>query len=199
MRLLHYTISGELAWTKDLIGDDDIPSYAILSHTWDEGQEVTFDDLMTNSGKSKTGYDKIRFCALQAKCDSLYHFWIDTCCIDKSNNAELSEAIISMFCWYKNAERCYVYLSDVSSKSYREGSGAHRKRKPVIRKSRWFTRGWTLQELIAPASVEFFSKDGERLGDKKSLKQTLHEITGIAVQALEGSPMTSFTVDERML
>jgi Mrp family chromosome partitioning ATPase len=69
----------------------------------------------------------------------------------------------------------------------------------VIRKSRWFTRGWTLQELIAPASVKFFSKDEELLGDKGSLKQTLHEITGIAMQALEGSPMTCFTVDERML
>jgi len=198
MRLLHYTNGDELAWTKDLIGDDKIPSYAILSHTWDEGQEVTFDDLTKNTGKSKTGYDKIRFCASQAKRDGLDYFWIDTCCIDKSNNAELSEAIISMFRWYKNAERCYVYLSDVSSKPPGEGSDARRKRKPVIRKSRWFTRGWTLQELIAPASVEFFSKDGDRLGDKESLKQTLHEITGIAVRALEGSPMTSFTVDERM-
>jgi hypothetical protein len=198
MRLLHYTSSGELAWTKDLIGDDKIPSYAILSHTWDEGQEVTFDDLMKNIGKSKTGYDKIRFCASQAKRDGLYYFWVDTCCIDKSNNAELSEAIISMFRWYKNAERCYVYLSDVSSRPSGEDSDAHRKRKPVIRKSRWFTRGWTLQELIAPVSVEFFSKDGERLGDKRSLIETLHEITGIAVQALGGSPMTRFTVDERM-
>ncbi|CAI9635548.1 unnamed protein product [Alternaria burnsii] len=198
MRLLHYTNSNELALTKDLVGDDKIPPYAILSHTWDEGQEVTFDDLMKNNGKNKTGYNKIHFCASQAKRDGLDHFWIDTCCIDKSNNAELSEAIISMFRWYKNAERCYVYLSDVSSRPSGEGSDAHRKRKPVIRKSRWFTRGWTLQELIAPASVEFFSKDGERLGDKESLKLTLHEITGIAVQALEGIPMTSFTVDERM-
>jgi hypothetical protein len=97
MRLLHYTSGGELAYTKDLIGDDKIPPYAILSHTWDEGQEVTFDDLVKNSGKSKTGYNKILFCASQAKRDGLYYFWIDTCCIDKSNNVELSEAIISMF------------------------------------------------------------------------------------------------------
>jgi hypothetical protein len=198
MRLLQYTSGDELAWTKDLIGDDKIPPYAILSHTWDEGQEVTFDDLMRNSGKSKTGYNKIRFCASQAKRDGLDYFWIDTCCIDKSNNAELSEAIISMFRWYKNAERCYVYLSDVSSRPSGEDSDAHRKRKPVIRKSRWFTRGWTLQELIAPAFVAFFSKEGEQLGDKESLIETLHEITGIAVQALGGSPMTCFTVDERM-
>jgi hypothetical protein len=200
MRLLHYTNSGgEFVWTKDFIGDDEIPPYAILSHTWDEGQEVTFDDLIKNSGKSKTGYNKIRFCATQAKRDGLHYFWIDTCCIDKSNNAELSEAIISMFRWYKKAKRCYVYLSDVSSRPSREDSEAQRRQKPIIRKSRWFTRGWTLQELIAPASVEFFSNDGERLGDKASLMQTLHEITGIAVQALKGSPMTCFTVDERML
>ncbi|KNG47044.1 vegetative incompatibility protein het-e-1 [Stemphylium lycopersici] len=179
--------SNEFALTKDLVGDDKIPPYAILSHTWDEGQEVTFDDLMKNNGKNKTGYNKIRFCASQAKSDVLDYFWIDTCCIDKSNNAELSEAIISMFRWYKNAEKCYVYLSDVSSRPSGEGSDAHRKRKPAIEKSRWFTRGWTLQELIAPASVEFFSKDGERLGDKESLKQTLYEITRIAIPALEGS------------
>jgi hypothetical protein len=198
MRLLHYTSGGELAWTRDLIGDDKIPPYAILSHTWDEGQEVTFDDLVKNSGKSKTGHDKIRFCASQARRDSLDYFWIDTCCIDKSNNAELSEAIISMFRWYKNAERCYVYLSDVSSRPSGEGGDAHRKRKSEIRKSRWFTRGWTLQELIAPASVEFFSKEGEWLGDKRSLLRTLHDITKIPVQALEGSPMASFTLEERM-
>jgi hypothetical protein len=120
MRLLHYTSGGEFAWTKDLIGDDEIPSYAILSHTWDEGQEVILDDLMKNSGKSKTGYDKIRFCASQAKRDSLYYFWIDTCCIDKSNNAELLEAIISMFRWYKNAEGAtcifLMFLADLLKK-----------------------------------------------------------------------------------
>jgi hypothetical protein len=173
MRLLYYTSNGELSLTQDFIGDDEVPPYAILSHTWDEGQEVTFDDMMKNSGKSKTGYEKIRFCAQQAKRDGLHHFWVDTCCINKSNNSELSEAIISMFRWYKNANRCYVYLSDVSSRSSEEDSDAYRRRKPAIRKSRWFTRGWTLQELIAPASVEFFSKEGERLGDKRSLMQTL--------------------------
>jgi hypothetical protein len=198
MRLLYYTSDGQLGLTKDLTGDDEIPPYAILSHTWDEGQEVTFDDMMNNSGKRKTGFDKIRFCAQQAKRDGLRYFWIDTCCINKSNNSEHSEAIISMFRWYKNAKRCYVYLSDVSSRAAEDDSDAHRRRKPAIRKSRWFTRGWTLQELIAPASVEFFSKEGERLGDRRSLLPTLHDVTRIAVQALEGSPMASFTVDERM-
>jgi hypothetical protein len=89
MRLLYYTSAGELCWTEDLIGDDTIPPYAILSHTWDEGQEVTFKDLENNSGKSKTGYNKIQFCAQQAKHDGLKHFWVDTCCIDKTNHSEL--------------------------------------------------------------------------------------------------------------
>jgi hypothetical protein len=200
MRLLYYTGGGELRWTEDLVGDDKVPSYAILSHTWDEGQEVTFDDLVKNSGKSKTGYNKIWFCARQAQRDGLEYFWVDTCCIDKTNNSELSEAIVSMFQWYKNAMRCYVYLSDVSSRACEKDSEPHRelKRKPAIETSRWFTRGWTLQELIAPASVEFFSKEGDRLGDKTSLMPTLHDITGIAMQALDGSPMSCFTVDERM-
>jgi hypothetical protein len=204
MRLLYTASDGKLKWTKDLIGDDIIPRYAILSHTWQDGQEVVFDDLKNLDdfkvldAKRKAGYDKIMFCAQQAQRDGLCYFWVDTCCIDKSNNSELSEAIISMFRWYKNAEKCYVYLSDVSVAASDENSETYRRRKPVIRNSRWFTRGWTLQELIAPASVEFFSKEGERLGDKRSLMPTLHEITRIAVQALEGSPMASFGVDERM-
>jgi hypothetical protein len=182
-----------------LIGDDKVPPYVILSHTRVEGQEVTFDDMIKDSGKSKTGYDKIRSCAQQAKHDGLDHFWIGTCSIDKSNNSELSEAIISMFRWYKNAKRCYVYLSDVSSRAAEHDGDASRRRKPAIGKSRWFTRGWTLQEFIAPTSVEFFSKEGDGLGDKRSSMQTLHEITGIATRALEGSSIDCFTVDERMV
>jgi hypothetical protein len=67
-----------------------------------------------------------------------------------------------------------------------------------FRKSRWFTRGWTLQELIAPESVVFFSSEGMRLGDRESLEQQIHEITGIAIEALHGTPLSHFSVDERM-
>lgn len=198
MRLLYYTSNDELSWTEDLIGDDTIPPYAILSHTWVDGQEVTFNDMLERKGKSKTGYRKIQFCAQQAKRDGLNHFWVDTCCIDKTNHSELSEAIISMFRWYENAKRCYVYLSDVSSNICEGISDTRCRLDLAIKKSRWFTRGWTLQELLAPDEVEFFSKEGQRLGDKQSLVQTLHSITGIAVPALEGTSMDSFTVDERM-
>jgi hypothetical protein len=168
---------------------DEVPPYAILSHTWG-AEEVTFKDLIDGTGKSKAGYDKIRFCGEQARRDGLQYFWVDTCCIDKSNNTELSEAINSMFRWYQNAVKCYVYLSDVSFDFTWE---------PAFRASRWFTRGWTLQELLAPESVEFFSQEGRQLGDKRTLEQQIHGITGITVQALQGSSLSSFGVEERFL
>jgi hypothetical protein len=202
MRLLHTIGDGRLGWTEDLIGDK-IPAYAILSHTWKEGQEVTFADLKDIDNavdvdtQRKEGYQKIRFCAQQAKRDGLDYFWVDTCCIDKTNSQELQEAINSMFCWYQNAEKCYVLLSDVENNSL-EGHGSLRRRwKAAFRKSRWFNRGWTLQELLAPRSVEFFSKEGELLGDKQSLKDTISEITGIPSEALLGKQVSEFSVAER--
>src|SRR5947209_1374185 len=114
---------------------------------------------------------------------------MDTCCIDQSNNNELSEAVNSMFRWYRNAVKCYVYLSDVPQPALSIND--------AFRKSRWFTRGWTLQELLAPRSVEFFSREGNRLGDKTSLERQIHEITGIADSALRGAALSQFGVDER--
>ncbi|RII22710.1 hypothetical protein CUC08_Gglean013428 [Alternaria sp. MG1] len=202
MRLLYTTGDGRLGWTEDLIGDK-IPPYAILSHTWKEGQEVTFADLKDLDNavdvdtQRKEGYRKIRFCAQQAKRDGLDYFWVDTCCIDKANSQELQEAINSMFDWYQKAKKCYVYLSDVECNTSDAESESSRRWKPAFRKSRWFTRGWTLQELLAPASVVFYSKEGDLLGDKQSLKDTIHEITGIPIEALQGSPLSDFSVAER--
>jgi hypothetical protein len=114
MRLLERNNAGEISLTKYLVSDD-IPRYAILSHMWGaDTEEVSFKDLMDSTGKSKPGYDKIRFCGEQVRRDGLQYFWVDTCCIDKSNNTELSEAINSMFRWYRSAVKCYVYLWDVS-------------------------------------------------------------------------------------
>ena len=97
MRLLKCNSAGELSLTKDFVGDD-IPEYAILSHTWGaDTDEVTFKDLMDSTGKGKSGYQKICFCREQARRDGLQYFWVDTCCIDKSRSTELSEAINSMF------------------------------------------------------------------------------------------------------
>jgi hypothetical protein len=199
MRLLERNNAGEFSLTKDLVGDDEIPRYAILSHTWREGEEVTLKDLMDGTGKSKPGYTKIRFCGEQARRDGLQYFWVDTCCIDKSNNTELSEAINSMFRWYRSAAKCYVYLSDVSSPAF--GTNDKFSQLPcesAFRNSRWFVRGWTLQELLAPGSVEFFSREGKRLGDKRSLERQIHEITGITIPALQGTPLPQFGVEERL-
>jgi hypothetical protein len=190
MRLLERRDDGEFSLTDDL-HDHEIPRYAILSHTWG-AEEVTFRDLMDGTGKGKSGYNKICFCGEQARRDGLQYFWVDTCCIDKSSSAELSEAIISMFRWYRDAAKCYVYLSDIDTFNQQLPWES------AFRKSRWFTRGWTLQELIAPSSVEFFSRDQEKLGNKESLVRLIHEITGIPVRALRGSRMSDFSVAERL-
>ncbi|MCJ1380217.1 hypothetical protein MMC17_003320 [Xylographa soralifera] len=198
MRLLQLQDDGDFSLVK--FSGNKIPRHAVLSHTWgSDNKEVTFQDITNGTAKDKAGYRKICFCREQAKQNGLQYFWIDTCCIDTSSSQELSEAINSMFCWYKNAERCYMYLSDVSNCTSDEDGECIRRWKPAFKKSRWFTRGWTLQELIAPPSVEFFSKEGTCLGNKQSLEQTLHEITDIAVEALRGRPLSWFSVNKRFL
>jgi hypothetical protein len=174
MRLLAYNNDGEFRLAK-FFGED-IPRYAVLSHTW-EAEEVTLADLTDGTGKEMAGYGKIQFCGEQARRDGLQCFWVDTCCIDKSNSTELAEAINSMFRWYQDATKCYVYLSDVSRPLFDTGKSNELPWEATFRKSRWFTRGWTLQELIAPASVGFFSKEGELLGNKASLERHICERT----------------------
>ena len=197
MRLLYSASDGRLSRTEDIVRSEDIPPYAILSHTWGE-QEVIFNDLKDiQNAQSKEGYWKIRFCAQQAERDGLTYFWVDTCCIDKANSTERSKSINSMFRWYQNARKCYAFLSDVEYDTSIHDSGLSQRWKPAFRKSRWFKRGWTLQELLAPRSVEFFSKEGARLGDKKSLKDTIQEITGIPSDALLGKQVSEFSVAER--
>jgi hypothetical protein len=197
MRLLKLKDDGELTLIE-FIGDK-IPRYTILSHTWGpDGEEVTFKDISECTARRKAGYTKISFCEEKAANHGLEYFWVDTCCIDKSSSAELQEAITSMFRWYRNAAKCYVYLSDVSTNGHDLVDSSLWSWQSAFRESRWFTRGWTLQELIAPLSVEFFCSNGNRLGDKKSLERQLHEITGIAVPALQGTTLSVFSVNERM-
>ncbi|KAH5884706.1 hypothetical protein HBI91_003240 [Parastagonospora nodorum] len=159
MRLLRYDEQGNLSLTKFFGGD--IPPYAIL---W----------------KSKAGYRKLEFCGRQAAKDGLSFFWVDTCCIDKSSSMELGHAISSMFRWYKDAARCYVHLRDVCLVSDLNQTMSS------LHSSRWFTRSWTLQELLAPESVEFFDSEGNRIGDRVSLMAQLHDITKIPQMALQG-------------
>ena len=198
MRLLQSSDTGGFSLTKDFLDGEALPPYAILSHTWEDGQEVTYKHLMDGTGKSKRGYDKIQFCGQQAERDGLQYFWVDTCCIDKSNHVEVQKAINSMFRWYQNAAKCYVYLSDVSIAKRKASDGVSEYTwEPAFRQSRWFARGWTLQELLAPLLVEFFSRERKKLGDKRSLKQQIHEITGIPDAALTGAPLSQFSEKER--
>ncbi|KAH6615308.1 hypothetical protein C7974DRAFT_320174 [Boeremia exigua] len=212
MRLLE-TIDGRTYnLTKEFGGDDQVPPYAILSHTWDADQEVIFEDIVKDNKSrysklhaslrlrlhsGKRGYNKLRFCAQQAVRDGFRYFWVDTCCINKKNTLELQTAINSMFCWYRDAAKCYVYLSDVSaaSKSRAIDSASWQS---AFRESRWFRRGWTLQELLAPASVEFYSKEGVHLGNRLDLKEVIHDITDIPLTALSGVPLDQFSVDEKL-
>ena len=199
MRLLQVDDDGSFSLVER--EGTDTPPYAILSHTWgSKEEEVTFSDLTTDSGNNKAGYRKLSFCAEQVLKDArLRHFWIDTCCIDKSSSAELSEAITSMFRWYNASNCCYVYMSDVSARKRKaECLASVPTWEPTFRESRWFKRGWTLQELLAPHKVEFFSKEGTFLGDKPGLKQVIHEITDIPIKALEGTSLADFSVDDRM-
>jgi hypothetical protein len=204
MRLLSYGEDGCLTTTS--FDDDAIPPYAILSHTWGaNAAEVTFADLANSDSKHKSGYKrklgykKIRFCGEQTQQDGLQYFWVDTCCIDKTDKAELSLAIQSMFRWYQNAKKCYVYLSDVSTKKRKVNSiSTEFTWELSFRSSRWFTRGWTLQELLATSIVEFFSREWDKLGDKRSLKLLIHTITSISLEALDGAPLSKFSVNERL-
>ena len=195
MRLLEALSNGGFCLTENL-PDNAIPPYAILSHRWEnDDQEVTYGDMVKGLGRDKAGYDKVKFCGEQATRDGLQYFWVDSCCIDKSNDGEHQKAIHSMFHWYRRASRCYVYLSDVSVSPC--DNNDMQRWELDFRNSKWFTRGWTLQELLAPASVEFFSRNRARLGDKGSLQQQIQQKTGIDIRALQGERLTNFSINER--
>ncbi|KAL5374687.1 hypothetical protein DPSP01_011778 [Paraphaeosphaeria sporulosa] len=198
MRLLRRSETGDFSLTP--FPDEAAPPYAILSHTWGaDTEEVTFEDLINGTGKDKPGYEKIWFCGEQAAQDGLEWFWIDTCCINKTNKAELSQAIRSMFRWYQNATGCYVFLADVPRPLSNGNEKTNASPWEVdFRESRWFTRGWTLQELLAPCSVTFYSRERKRLGDKSSLRPLIHEITGIPKLALQGGLVSQFSANERL-
>jgi len=156
---------------------DNIPEYAILSHRW-ELEEVILPDIRSGTAEKWAGYRKIRCCAAQAQKNGLRFIWIDTCCIDKTSSAELTEAINSMFRWYQEASVCYAYLTDVQGVV---------EPNPEFPWSKWFTRGWTLQELIAPRHVTFFNSDWVEIGTKLQLADVISEVTAIPVEVLNYS------------
>lgn len=160
------------------------PPYAILSHTWTD-EEITFIEDLNKCDQRKKGFYKIRQCCAQALQDGLYWAWVDTCCINKSSSSELAEAIQSMFTWYQEASVCYAYLEDVQVPGrLLKGLPNSVWDSPVLSalcEARWFRRGWTLQELVAPSKVVFYFAGWVRGGEKSSpaVIKTLEEITGI--------------------
>ncbi|QYS98748.1 ANK_REP_REGION domain-containing protein [Trichoderma simmonsii] len=194
--------------------DYQAPPYAILSHTWgDDSEELSFRDVEDgNINKLGIGSVKFRGCCRQAAEDSLGYAWIDTCCIDKTNLVELSEAINSMFRWYQRASICYAFLSDVPSDDH------FKQKSSKFRRSRWFQRGWTLQELLAPKTMRFYGaispsdthsgqafvdtnlvQEWHLLGNKGNMSTTIASITGIPRHYLLGiTALHTASVAQRM-
>ncbi|RYP21600.1 hypothetical protein DL767_009217 [Monosporascus sp. MG133] len=151
------------------------PDYAILSHTWGkDSEEVSYNDISAGRlATAETRPNKVSGCCRQAKEDGYDYVWIDTCCINKTDSVELQEAINSMFRWYQKAQICYVFLSDVPPGDDPQDPQS------AFSSSRWFRRGWTLQELLAPPNVRFYDSEWNHLGTKGDLSDAIENITGI--------------------
>jgi hypothetical protein len=176
---------------------DNIPPYAILSHTWlRDDEEVIFASITSappsnsyqGSWRDLPGAKKIVYLCNQAADDGLDYAWADTCCIDKTNSVELSEAINSMFKWYQRSRTCYAYLADVDKSD--EGQ---------ITQSRWWDRAWTLQELVAPVVMHFYDKHWQSLGTKEDLLDLVSLKSGVDHETLK-QPDTMYvkSVAQRM-
>ncbi|KAH6887063.1 heterokaryon incompatibility protein-domain-containing protein [Thelonectria olida] len=175
MRLLHTTDLTLSSFTTD------IPQYAILSHTWGD-DEVLFSDVENPAIRQvRLGWEKVSKCCQRAAQDGWQYVWIDTCCIDKTDPTELGEAINSMFRWYEKAEICYAYLSDVPP---RHSPPQGVPWKWFFRSSRWFARGWTLQELLAPAFLLFLDDSWGTIGSREEWSPEIESATGIGIKQL---------------
>lgn len=206
---------------KEFISDDDRPPYTILSHTWGD-EEISFqqwENRKTDKIDHLKGYKKIMEFGTKAAENGCNWVWVDTyvyslpisafsnyvspfsndtkiscysCCIDKKSSAELSEAINAMYRWYSSASVCYIYLADVSSTSSSPST--------QMPSSRWFTRGWTLQELIAPSRLEFYTREWDLIGTKHEHVLLLCSITSIDASVLLGtiSSLSEISIARRM-
>lgn len=187
--------------------------YAILSHTWGAtGEEVTYQDIESGlkSGDnshytSKAGYVKLERFRAEAEQNGIKWIWADTCCIDKTNNVELSEAINSMWTWYAGCKECYAHLADVEAgteavdSSGNSGEPSFLQRE-AFKASNYFNRAWTLQELLAPKKLMFYSEDWQEIGDRTQWTSVITEATGIHQKALDGqvSSLNDFSIAQRM-
>ena len=168
--------------------DDEITDYAILSHRWIDLKEVDYEEMVDlaridveerDEIRQRSGYTKIWYTCQQAKEDGYKWVWVDTCCIDKRSSAELSEALNSMYRWYENSRVCYVYLHDVPDLFPMERDKSRYQHPKSNGWPEWFSRGWTLQEMIASRDIWFFNKNWQRIGDKTTLAHTLSTITRV--------------------
>ncbi|KFA51934.1 hypothetical protein S40293_07071 [Stachybotrys chartarum IBT 40293] len=169
-----------------------VPPYVILSHTW-TSEEVTLQEFGQPKITFKHGWHKIvKFCDMIKKDGRFEYGWVDTCCIDKTSSAELSEAINAMFAWYRNAEECYVFLDDVCLDAITGKIGSH------FEAARWFQRGWTLQELLAPQSMVFYDKNGVYMGTKDNLVSRISATTRVGEDILLSGNLSTASVAQKM-
>ncbi|KAJ4305832.1 hypothetical protein N0V90_001364 [Kalmusia sp. IMI 367209] len=235
--------------------EQNVPTYAILSHTWG-ADEVTFQDMcmitrlrcisqtfssqgtsssqngdMSGNGQSaamlaamemlvrgdwsagmvipdtseealmkREGYRKILCSAREAKQLGYQWIWIDTCCIDKTSSAELQESINSMYRWYKESAVCIVYLNDIApgGEDIMDTQATAEAASSAFINSRWITRGWTLQELVAPTSLRFYYQDWTLMGDKSEFVEEISNATGIPIFVLDNGELSELSLAERM-
>lgn len=198
MRLIHV----ETLALHEFPAEDFAPEYAVLSHTWGD-QEISYLDLLyltsdipTAAGsivqtllrspsRDSAGFQKVEACCKLARSRGIDWVWIDSCCIDKSSSAELSEAINSMWRWYRNAAECYAYLFDLPASFTK--SQSHEAAFEAFQRARWFTRGWTLQELLAPRKVLFCNSEWTICAEKSQIGRELSTITSIPLVFLDGT------------
>ena len=183
MRLIN---SESLVLEEFMGGGSQVPEYAILSHTWDK-EEVSFQDYIHSDREAmrrKQGFQKIEKTCRMARTAGLY-LWVDTCCIDNTSSAELTEAINSMFQWYRDATICYTWLADLPGADSLSPENPH----SCFKDCRWFTRGWTLQELIAPTRLMFYDQDWTFRGTKRDLDLVVSRITKIDVKLLRNAEL----------
>ncbi|GES57150.1 HET domain protein [Aspergillus terreus] len=190
MRLLK-TATCEVTEAKDI--PSPFPHYAILSHTWiSPRDEITYQDTRTRMADIKDdlfkqkGWSKIKSFCTRAKADGWEWAWMDTCCIDKTSTGDTQEAINAMFRWYQDAGVCYAYLPDVDAGGleaiggHSDPSGPHYARlKESFIKANWFTRGWTLQELLAPHYLMFVDRHWHHIGTRESWALEIKEACNI--------------------
>ncbi|CAO1597600.1 hypothetical protein XANCAGTX0491_001407 [Xanthoria calcicola] len=154
-----------------------IPPYAILSHTWGD-DEYLFGDRNNPDRRESAGFKKIAGCCALAARHGYEYLWVDTCCIDKTSSAELTESINSMYRWYQESRICYVYLADFVLEKAKHKEGVK------FRDCRWFRRGWTLQELLAPYYIVFYDAEWKEIGSKGVLQTHLSNICSISTRHL---------------